>query len=61
MENQGNFETKWNFLLCVDTIDRKHEAIKRPPDSCSESYNYNGGYSIVLLALADADCKFILM
>ncbi|KAA0194658.1 hypothetical protein HAZT_HAZT000188 [Hyalella azteca] len=25
----------------------------------AEFYNYKGGYSIILLAMADADCKFI--
>lgn len=59
MEIQKNFETKWNFPLCCGAIDGKHVAIKRPPGSCSEFYNYKGGYSVILLALVDADCKFL--
>ncbi|KAA0201365.1 hypothetical protein HAZT_HAZT000656, partial [Hyalella azteca] len=58
-EIQRNFEIKWNFPHCCGALDGKHVAIKRPPGSCAEFYNYKGGYSIILLALADADCKFI--
>ncbi|XP_054259949.1 uncharacterized protein LOC128984640 [Macrosteles quadrilineatus] len=56
---QKNFETKWNFPSCCGAIDGKHVAIKRPPGSCSEFFNYKGGYSVILLALVDADCKFM--
>lgn len=59
MEIQKDFETKWNFPLCCGAIDRNHVATKCPPGSCSEFYNYKGGYSIILLPLVDADCKFL--
>lgn len=34
-------------------------SIKRPPGTCSEFFNYKGGYSIILLALVDADYRFL--
>lgn len=56
---QSGFEIKWNFPSCCGALDGKHIAIKRPPGTCAEFYNYKGGYSIILLALVDADTKFL--
>ncbi|XP_041697437.1 uncharacterized protein LOC121534891 [Coregonus clupeaformis] len=51
------FKEKWNFL-CLGSINGKHMVIQAPPCSGSQFYNYKGTYSIVLLALVDANYWF---
>lgn len=52
------FFSKWNFLNCVGAIDGKYIRIKAPKRSGSLYLNYKEYYSIILLAVVDADCKF---
>lgn len=54
-----DFLDKWNFPNCCGALDGKHCRIQCPSNSGSLFYNYKQFFSIVLLALVDANCKFI--
>ncbi|XP_032678519.1 putative nuclease HARBI1 isoform X2 [Odontomachus brunneus] len=54
-----DFGRKWNFYNCIGAIDGKHIRIDPPVSSGSAYYNYKDFYSIVLLAVVDAQLRFI--
>ncbi|XP_046864372.1 protein ALP1-like [Xenia sp. Carnegie-2017] len=55
----GDFESKWNYPCCIGAIDGKHISIQQPTASGSEFFNYKHYFSVILLALVDANYKFI--
>nr|CAI5867877.1 unnamed protein product [Callosobruchus analis] len=56
---EEGFRTKWNYPNCVGAIGGKHVVFEKPPNTGSQFYNYKKEFSIVLLALVDADYRFI--
>jgi hypothetical protein len=54
-----NFSERWNFHHCLGALDGKHIAMKCPKNGGSLYYNYKGFHSIILMALVDADYKFL--
>lgn len=59
MEIARRFMEKWNFPNTLGAIDGKHVALRSPANSGSVFYNYKHFFCIVLMALVDADYKFI--
>ncbi|KAJ8881913.1 hypothetical protein PR048_018399 [Dryococelus australis] len=59
LDRTEKFPVKWNFPNAIGSIDGKHVRILCPTKSGPLFFNYKNYYSIVLLAIVDADCKFV--
>uniref|UniRef100_UPI00358EEA32 putative nuclease HARBI1 n=1 Tax=Myxine glutinosa TaxID=7769 RepID=UPI00358EEA32 len=56
-----DFSEKWSFHHVCGALDGKHVRILAPPGSGSVYYNYKGYFSIIMLALVDADYKLMYL
>jgi DDE superfamily endonuclease len=56
-----DFFTRFQFPLCLGAIDGKHIRIKKPNKSGSKYFNYKHFFSIILLAVTDANGKFVVV
>ena len=55
----NDFYRRTQFPNCIGAVDGKHVRIKMPTDGGSLFYNYKHFFSILFLALVDANYCFI--
>jgi hypothetical protein len=57
-KNEERFKAMWNCPNVCGSIDGKHVRVKSPPGSGTLFHNYKGFFSVVLLAISNADFQF---
>jgi hypothetical protein len=55
------FEKKWNFPHYIEETDGKHVEIRKPPGTGSYYFNNKHSFSIVLMAIVNANYEFIMV
>ena len=55
----NKFEDEWQFPNCIGAINGKHVEITCPPKSGSAYHNHMCYFSVVLLAVVDAENSFV--
>lgn len=58
---EKEFYEKWDYPNCIGSLDGKHIRIKCPKHFRSMFFNYKQYYSIVLMAVSDANYKFTMI
>jgi len=61
MQKADGFAKNCNFPNAVGALDGKHVRIRCPKKSGSQFHNYKSFFSIVLMAIADADMNFTVV
>ena len=56
---EENFRTRWNAPHTVGAIDRKNITKKKSKTTGSDYYNYKDFISLILLALVNAEYRFL--
>ena len=59
MKIAREFHNAWQNPNLLGAIDRKHVELKKPPSSGSIYWNHMKDFSILLLAIVDANYRFI--
>ncbi|KAK4314364.1 hypothetical protein Pmani_006866 [Petrolisthes manimaculis] len=54
-----DFHNLWNYPLCLGALDGKRVLLQKPAHSGSHYYDYKGNFSTIIMALVDADYKFL--
>ncbi|XP_069625366.1 uncharacterized protein [Ranitomeya imitator] len=61
IEIAEKFWSVCDFPNCLGAVDGKHIRVIKPARTELEYFNYKKYFSVVLMAIADTDCRFIAM
>ena len=60
LDISNEFYTKWNLPHVIGALDGKHVRVRCPRNTGSLYHNYKGYFSMVLMAVCDANYRFLL-